>query len=103
MVPVWMSFVLLGVAVLFLPRFRFLSAHLILSSTLGLVFSFGMSTMALILLPHATANRWIVLLGYLAGIGLGGLIGIVIGTLMANKLNKLISGKKYSNRGITEI
>ena len=97
MLPLWLVCVLLGITFLFFPRLRFLSAHILLGSTIGLLVSFGLSTLALILLPKTAVSGWIVLVGYLAGIAIGGAIGIAIGVLAAKKLNNLVASRKPSN------
>ena len=90
-VPVWMLVVMVGVALLFSRRLRFLSSYLLLSSTLGLLLSFLMSLALLLIAGKVFGNTsvaWIALLAYLAGMFVGGLIGIVAGLFVARKLNR---------------
>jgi hypothetical protein len=95
--PLWLVCLLLGIVLLFLPKLRFLSAHILLGSTIGLLLSFGLSTLALILLAKTAVSGWVVLIGYLAGIGFGGAIGIAVGIFAAKKLNGLIASRRLSN------
>jgi hypothetical protein len=90
-VPVWLLFVVAGILFLFSSRLRFLSAYMVLSATLGLLFAFLLSLAFLMLgakLLGGTSVAWISLLAYLFGIGAGGVIGIVAGLILARGLNR---------------
>jgi hypothetical protein len=96
--PFWLLCIVAGVVLLFLPRLRFLSAYFLLGSTAGLLCSVALSTALLVLLPKilpsAPASGYVLLAGYLGGIGVGGLIGIGLGLLAARKLNLLIARRR---------
>ena len=86
------------------PRFRHFSLYLMIGSTLGVIVSFVVST-GFLFLSGAFLNilgfkNWpalgalIMLFGYVGGIGVGGLIGIVSGLIIAQKLNHFIGWPK---------
>ena len=90
-VPLWILCVLTGVILLFFKRFRFLSMYLLLSSTGGLLASFLLSLALLFLTAKfvgGTSVAWLALFAYLAGILLGGAVGIIAGTLLARRFNR---------------
>jgi len=90
-VPLWILSVLAGVTLLFSKRLRFLSMYLLLSSTGGLLLSFLVSLAFLFVagkLVGGTSMAWLALLAYLAGILLGGALGIIGGALLARNVNR---------------
>jgi hypothetical protein len=90
-VPVWLLFIGVGTLCVFSSRVRFLSAYLVLGSTMGLLFSFVVSLSLLMLgarLLGGTSAAWISLIAYLFGIVAGGAIGIVAGLMLARVLNR---------------
>jgi hypothetical protein len=91
--PIWLLCVVVGLALCFFKQFRFLSSYLVLSSTGGLILSFALSTFLLWLGPRflSNASGWaglILIAAYLAGIAIGGFVGIIAGLLAARRINK---------------
>lgn len=98
--PLWFVFVVAGIGFCFFRRTRFLSTYIIICSTSGLIFSFISSLAALLpmalLLGHAgsssDASRLAGLalagLGYVAGLAIGGLIGVAAGFFVARWVNR---------------
>ncbi len=90
-VPLWILCILAGVILLFFKRFRFLSMYVLLSSTGGLLASFLLSLALLFVAAKfvgGTPVAWIALLAYLAGIFLGGAVGIIAGAVLAWRFNR---------------
>jgi hypothetical protein len=90
-VPLWIVCIVAGVAFLFSARFRFLSIYILLGSTAGLFLSFLLSLLFLFVaakLVGGTPVAWIALLAYLAGIPIGGAVGIIGGAILARKINR---------------
>ena len=95
-VPIWLLCVAIGLALCFFRQFRFLSSYLVLSSTSGLILSLALSTFLLWIGPRflSNASGWtglILIAAYLAGIVIGGLVGIIAGFLVAPKNQSAIS------------
>jgi hypothetical protein len=85
-VPLWALAATVGVVLLFVRQLRSTGIYVLVSSTGGLLLSFLLSTCVLILLPKlpdAPAVRWLLVIGYLGAIPVGGLAGIVLGFFVA--------------------
>jgi hypothetical protein len=103
--PIWLLCVLIGLVTLASGRFRFLASYLILGSTFGLVASFVLSTVALLLVPRFLAmirydgslGGIVVVVGYVVGLVAGGFVGIVGGGLTAYRLPRA-SGRARRDR-----
>jgi hypothetical protein len=93
--PLWIMLLVLAVPLFFRRRLRFLGTHLVVASTLAVVTSFSLSTLALIAVPRllpAFRFTGVVLLGvYLLSILLGGGAGLLVGVALAHKLNKRLT------------
>jgi hypothetical protein len=93
-VPIWLFCVVVGLALCFFRQFRFLSSYVFLGSTGGLILSFALSTFLLWIGPRlisSSTSGWagvILIVAYLAGIAIGGLVGIIAGFLTARKINQ---------------
>jgi len=92
-VPIWLLCVVAGLALCFSRQFRFLSFYLVLGSTGGLILAFALSTFVLRLGPRlvSSASGWVNLIliaVYIAGVAIGGLVGMLAGFLMARKINQ---------------
>jgi len=92
--PLWLLGLLgCGVLALFRPL-RVLSAYLALAGTLGVWMSFALSTGAIFVpsLLHmeegSQAGAAVFIGGYLAGMAGGGLLGAVLGLLLAHRLTR---------------
>jgi hypothetical protein len=98
--PIWFLCLIAGLGMMFSVRFRYLSTYLILSSTLGLVLSFLLSTAVLVLLPKvdlpSNVSGIVFILGCLAAMGAGGVLGIGASLLSAHTLNGKIGWRKFS-------
>lgn len=94
--PIWLLCVLIGLASLASSRLRFLASYLILGSTFGLLASFVLSTVPLLLVPKALAmvryegsiGGILIVVGYVTGLLTGGLAGIAGGGVIACRLNR---------------
>ena len=92
-VPIWLLCVVAGLGFCFSRQFRFLSFYLVLSSTGGVLLSFALSTLVLWIGPRlvSSASGWaklILIAAYVAGIAIGGLVGMLAGFLIARKINQ---------------
>jgi len=102
--PIWFCCVLIGVVTLASKRFRFLATYLIVGSTFGLVASFLLSTVPLMLVPRflptiryeGSLGGIALVAGYIVGLTAGGLVGIVGGALTAYRLNRWLGLNKPS-------
>ena len=102
--PLWLLCVMIGLLTLASSRYRFLASYLILGSTFGLVASFALSTVALLLaakllaavLYDGSLAGIVTILGYLVWLVAGALVGIVAGGLTAYRLNRWIGLGKPS-------
>jgi hypothetical protein len=96
--PIWLLLLLVGLGLWIPARSRFLSAYLILCSTLGLITALILSTVLLLamgLLASAlqlkgTAVGIVIILVYLVSIGAGGVLGVLFGIILARKLNRVM-------------
>ena len=87
--PLWALVATVGIVLLFLPRFRSMGIYVLASSTGGLLLSFFLSTCVLILVPRLPAGAispWLLIIGYLGAIPLGGLVGIALGCFMVRPI-----------------
>ena len=87
--PLWALVAVIGIVLLFLPRFRSTGVYVLVSSTGGLLLSFFLSTCVLMLVPRlqiTATSRWLLIFGYLGAILFGGLAGIVLGFLLARPI-----------------
>lgn len=92
--PLWLAGLAgCGILALFRPL-RVASLYLALSGTLAVWLSFALSTLALVapsllgLDPDNDWAGWLLIGGYLAGLGIGGALGLVLGALLARRLTK---------------
>jgi len=91
LLPLWGFCVLAGIALLFFARVRFLGTYVLLGSTFGLLISFLLSVALLFFFAKVLAGTklaWLAAVAYLAGIPLGGMIGIAGGAFLAYRLNR---------------
>ena len=100
--PVWLVFMAIGLVFLLSPRLRFLSAYFVLCSTTGFLLSFALSLsvfplMGRIKVSNGTWFGWLILLFYLAAIGIGGILGIGIGFMGARRINARSRWLRNSN------
>jgi hypothetical protein len=105
--PIWLVIVIVGIFLFISRSLRHLSSYLILASTFGLITSLVISTAILFLVPLAFAVLGlnspgvlgvIALSGaYLGGIGIGGIIGIISGILLARKINLRLGWARISS------
>jgi hypothetical protein len=86
LIPVWAACIILGIALFFFPRLKFLSARLMLGSTIGVLCSFAVSNITLIVMSTLTTGR-LVRIGYYAGLTLGAVIGAIVGVMASWTLN----------------
>src|SRR4029450_1297455 len=94
-VPVWILCIAIGFGMLLFTHLRHLCAYLIAGSTFGLIVSFLLSTAVLLIFPRfddsiglhdAGLLGGVVLIGgYIAGIAIGGALGLVAGAVLARK------------------
>jgi hypothetical protein len=87
--PIWAVAVVASLVLLSLKRSRTVGMYLLFTATGGLIFSFALSTAALLAgarLLGGTNLGWLTLLVYLAMIGVGAVLGIAVGALAARKL-----------------
>lgn len=99
-VPLWAVAATVGVVLLFVRQLRSTGIYVLLSSTGGLLVSFLLSTCVLILLPkllNAPALRWLLIVGYLGAIPVGGLGGIVLGFFLARPMGRRLAHARSSN------
>jgi hypothetical protein len=91
-VPLWLLFVLCGIVLLFLPRYRRVGLYAINISTMATLTSFLASMAVLYVGPRIGAHlqtRWLgvaVIGAYLFAIGLGALVGGITGFFLTRKL-----------------
>lgn len=85
-IPIWLVVLVVACGLAFIPDTRRVAAYIAVCSTSGLIVSIALSTLALILvtkLPWAaggsTAGGVALIVSYVGGIALGGLIGIALG------------------------
>ena len=89
-VPLWLGLCVVGAALLFWRRLRFLSPYIVLGSTMGLACSFAFSLVVLLTLGRllgGTSVAWLALVAYLVAIVIGGGVGVVAGLLLGRKVN----------------
>lgn len=94
--PIWLLLLIVGFALLISARFRFLSAYLILGSTIGFIASLILSTVLLLLMLRAGAPLLTVLV-YLVSIGVGAVFGVFVGIVLARKLNRVLGWERLSS------
>jgi len=97
-VPVWVVAVVVSIVLLAIGRTRTAGIYLLLGSTGGLVGSFIVSTAALLVggwLVKGTGQGWLVLVGYLAAMGVGGLMGVTAGLVAARR----VAGRRWRISG----
>ncbi len=90
-VPLWILTVIVGGALVSITATRRVGIYVLATSTFATVVSFVLSTAVLFVGPRIAANPpgwfgFVVVVGYLAAIPLGGLIGAVTGLLLTRKL-----------------
>lgn len=92
LVPVWLLFVLCGVVLLFVGRFRHVGVYAITVTTAALLCSLGVSTAVLYAGPRLVKGpppSWygVAVIGtYLVSIGVGGIAGAVGGFIVTRRL-----------------
>ena len=104
--PLWIGFVAVGLLLCFWPKFRFLTSYLLLVSTSGLLFSFALSLLALLILGKlfgGTKFAWVALLAYLIAIGIGGAVGIALGVAGARRVNVRMGWGKSPNESTRQV
>jgi hypothetical protein len=92
-VPAWLLCVVIGVVLCLFRRSRFLSLYLVLGSTGGMIASLTLSTFLLWIAPKlfgkAPGGKGLILIvAYLASIGIGGVVGTTVGFIAAGKINR---------------
>ena len=105
--PIWLVVIVVGICLFISRSFRYLSSYLILASTFGLITSFVISTAVLFLVPRAFTALGLnspgflgviaLLGGYLGGIGVGGIVGIIAGILLARRVNLRLGWVRISD------
>jgi len=100
--PIWLLCVIVGLLMTISGRLRFLASYLILGSTFGLLASLVVSSAVLVLFGRFEAMTETLgslggiaaILGYVAGIAVGGVAGIVGGVLAAHRVNRWVGLSK---------
>jgi hypothetical protein len=98
-IPIWLLVVVVGLAFLIWPRLRFLSAYFVLCSTVGLLVSFALSLLVFTAADKVKISSEIwgglaILLIYVAMIGIGAIIGVILGFVAARKVNALFGWRQ---------
>jgi hypothetical protein len=90
--PLWLLLVLLAVPLFFSRSVRFLGAYVVIASTLAVLISFALSTLVLAGVPRfLPPSRFsgVILVGlYVFSILGGGGAGLLLGIVLAHRLNK---------------
>jgi hypothetical protein len=93
-VPLWILVVLMALPLFFIRRLRFLATHVVIASTLAVLISGVLSTAILVGGPRLPPSRLtaVLIVGfYLLSIPGGGVVGLLIGILIAHRLNKRLA------------
>jgi hypothetical protein len=94
--PIWALCVLTALIIAFIPRIRFASAFLLLGSTFGVLVSLVLSIVLLLIVGFCakvtgfTWLQWLSVVAYFGGLLVGGFMGIVLGSLLARRVNQWI-------------
>ena len=94
--PIWMLLLIAGFVLLISARFGFLSAYLILGSTVGFIAVLILSTVLLLLMLRAGAPLLTVVV-YIVSIGVGAVLGVFVGIVLARKLNRVLGWERLSS------
>jgi hypothetical protein len=85
-IPVWLAIIVLSGGLALIPVTRRIAAYVAVCSTTGLIASIVLSTLGLILvakLPWPAGGSYVggaaLIISYIGGIALGGLLGIIVG------------------------
>jgi hypothetical protein len=92
--PIWLLCIFVGLVALCFPKARFTSTYILLGSTFGLVVSCVSSLLLLVLtrqilkIVGLVRLQWLAGVAYVVGFVAGGTLGIVIGSILADHVNR---------------
>jgi hypothetical protein len=89
--PLWLVAVVVGTILLCVKSLRWLATYVLCCSTAALVISFLLSLLLLTTtakLLAGTKLAWLALVVYLAGIGIGGIVGALCGVPISLTINR---------------
>jgi hypothetical protein len=97
-VPLWLIAIVFGTILLFVKNLRWLATYVFCCSTIGLALSFFLSLLLLMTsakVLSGTKFAWLSLLIYLAGIAIGGVVGVLGAIPISLKINRKLGLRQF--------